>query len=135
MKAPQKYEEMKKRKMLENQIQDELYYKPGDSISLGKDDVRVYMNGMLTSGRTKVFATLSLSKRLDKINSIVIKNLEVVFRNYQGYFFHDQNDSIYTLAQLTNSSATKVEGSNNMITLLLRTSKLIFNRYNKTNYC
>lgn len=68
-------------------INDEVFYKPGDTIELGNNNVPgLYVaNGYITSGTQSLILTLVTPKRLDKITSIAIDSINVEARGISGY--------------------------------------------------
>lgn len=68
-------------------MMDELYYKNGDTIELGSDNVPgLYIaTGYISAGTQSVFVTLVTPKRLDNITSITIDSINVEARGISGY--------------------------------------------------
>lgn len=68
-------------------MMDELYYKNGDTIELGNNNVPgLYVaSGLITGSTQSVLVTLVTPKRLDNITSITINSINVEARGISGY--------------------------------------------------
>lgn len=69
------------------EIDGEMFYKPGDQISIGGNTASsLYVTAGYISGSTQsVFVTLVTPKRLDNITSITINSINVEARGTSGY--------------------------------------------------
>lgn len=69
------------------QIDGAMFYKPGDTIGLGNNNVPgLYVaTGYISGGTQSVFVTLVTPKRLDNITSITINSINVEARGTSGY--------------------------------------------------
>lgn len=68
-------------------INDEMFYKPGDTIQLGNNNVPgLYVaTGYISGGTQSVYVTLVTPKRLDNITSITTNSINVEARGISGY--------------------------------------------------
>lgn len=70
-----------KKKKLSEILEDELYYKPGDTLSCSSG---IYLGGTLTGGIKQIVFSIPLPKSLTKINSITLNSMVLTVRNASG---------------------------------------------------
>lgn len=82
-------------------VEDNLYYKAGDTVELSN----VICVGHLTSSSKQIVFSIPTDKRLDKIKTIVIKNMTVNVRHSLGDYVVNGKE-LTTIATVTASKAT-----------------------------
>ncbi len=71
-------------------MMDELYYKTGDTFTIGSSYSGYYTGGIVSSGRKALVWTITLPKRLTNITSITIDSLNLTIRHSSGgYIYND----------------------------------------------
>jgi len=113
-------------------INDEMFYKPGDTIQLGNNNVPgLYVaSGYISSGTQSVFVTLVTPKRLDNITSITIDSINVEARGISGYLNSQAGYVEYVGA--SGYTITAWVSSPNTITIRINKSSAFTNVNNNT---
>ena len=75
-----------KKKKLSEILEDELYYKPGDTLSCSSG---IYLGGTLTGGIKQIVFSIPLPKSLTKINRITLNSMVLTVRKANGGYLLD----------------------------------------------
>ena len=108
MKAPQKYEEMKRK----NQLKNDLFYKSGDT-----EVIQTYYTtgGFISSGSTNVQFSFPTEKSMKNISSIEIKNISCSLRSIEGYLRPDGDTNKVDFVKTNFGTIKVLKISNNLL--------------------
>lgn len=114
------------------QIDGAMFYKPGDTIGLGNNNVPgLYVaTGYISGGTQSVYVTLVTPKRLDNITSITINSINVEARGTSGYL-NSQADFVEYVGK-SGYTITAWISSLNTISIKIKKSSAFTNVNNNT---
>ena len=107
-------------------IDDEIFYKSGDTYSAGY----ISLSGHITTGTTGVAITLFLPKRLDNITSITINTLKMEARGIKGYL--NSNAGSYDFLNDSNYTVNVTKRALNAVSIFIKKSSAFTNVDNNT---
>lgn len=114
------------------EIDGEMFYKPGDQISMGGNTASslYVVNGYISESTQSVFVTSVTPKRLDNITSITINSINVEARGTSGYL-NSQAGYVEYVGK-SGYTITAWISSLNTITIRLKKSSAFTNVNNNT---
>lgn len=117
-----------------NELYDDMFYKSGDIVEIGATsgfNIQV-QNGYISSGKTQLYTTIILPKRLDNITTITANNVIVEARGTSGYINSADKYHEYVGTDDYTVIVNKVNGNPYAITVVIKKESGYTNINNNT---